>query len=504
MSQDGENRQPRRHEFRGNLATKLDLTTLSKMTSNAAESSKTASLQNKSPLTAPKTRQQKIAEALGDSLQPKGMIKDCKQPWTPPSHASSSKHEPSQNGVPPFSKPLGEAPSAVSASQASKFPCPYTDCKRGFVKEADLRKHKMQDHDYCKICDEDFEDDEAFHKHKIMSERHITCTVCSLDFKSETGRDHKDGISADRFEAQRAAMAMVLQAKNTERAALTDSVGGSLSGLGRVPLGGSVAASSAYGGVPIEASEQPDFLTEHNRDSRSFNYVSLSGASSTTERPLSPGSSDAGTDLLSFEHDRPDALNASNLAAFNQGAKTLRGLADWPALSKHKDDVAEGLSNMSISAVERAANDIPVSPGIYAPPSVQPSKSGYSVAGEMKGIELQPNALTGEWDCPYYKCGFKALLRQDLEAHFDDRNNGHRGFEHQCPSCLKRFKTASAIMAHLESPTVRCTIRESKGFGNILHLVSGGHLNIAGRHNDGSNRLVVPKDPAKTTESMMW
>ena len=59
-------------------------------------------------------------------------------------------------------------------------------------------------------------------------------------------------------------------------------------------------------------------------------------------------------------------------------------------------------------------------------------------------------------------------------------------------------------MAHLESPTVRCAIRESKGFGNILHLVSGGHLNIAGRHNDGSNRLVVPKDPAKTTESMMW
>ncbi|KAL8919347.1 MAG: hypothetical protein Q9172_005014, partial [Xanthocarpia lactea] len=455
MSQDWENRPSRRHEFRGNLATKLDLTTLSRMTSNGAESSKTASMQNKSPLAAPKTRQQKIAEALGDPLQRKGMIKDGKQPWTPPSHPSSSKHDPStsssqrgvsqQNGVPPSSKPLGEAPSAVSAGQASKFPCPYTDCKRGFLKEADLRKHKMQDHDYCKICDEDFEDDEAFHKHKIMSERHITCTVCSLDFKSETGRDRhysvshaashnvkcrgcdttfakgaalllhfeknlcrpkdKDGISADRFEAQRAAMAMVLQAKNIEKTALTDSVGGSLSRLGRVPLGGSVAASSAYGGVPIEASEQPDFLTDHNRDSRSLNQISLSGASSTTERPLSPTSSDAGTDLLSFEHDRPDALNASNLAALNQGAKTLTGLADWPALGKHKDDVAEGLSNMSISAVKRAANDTPMSPGIYAPPSVQPSKSGYSVAGEMKGIELQPNALTGEWDCPYYKCG---------------------------------------------------------------------------------------------------
>lgn len=172
----------------------------SKMVSNGAESSRATSKQNKPPSTAPKTREQKIAEVLGYPLQRKGMIKDGSLSRTQPSQTSqtsSSKHIPSAAsshgavsqetsklsvGAPP-------PPLAGSASQTSKFPCPYIDCTRGFLKEGDLRKHKMQDHDYCKICDEDFEDDEAFHKHKIMSERHITCTVCSLDFKSESGRD---------------------------------------------------------------------------------------------------------------------------------------------------------------------------------------------------------------------------------------------------------------------------------------------------------------------------
>lgn len=253
MSQDWEDKPPLRHDYSGALATKFDPSVFgkmaskgaesskaavnkissdgtesskavnskmvsndaesskpasSKMVSNGAESSRAASKQNKPPSAAPKNREQKIADAWGNPPQPKGMIKDGKLTWTQPSQASSSKHTPSatsshravsqQPGVSQPSKPLAGTP-AGSASQTSKFPCPYTDCKRGFLKEGDLRKHKMQDHDYCKICDEDFDDDEAFHKHKIMSERHITCTVCSLDFKSEGGRDRHYNVVSHYF-----------------------------------------------------------------------------------------------------------------------------------------------------------------------------------------------------------------------------------------------------------------------------------------------------------------
>lgn len=72
------------------------------------------------------------------------------------------------------------------------FACSFPDCKRAFKSLGLLKQHKASDdagHDYCKICDMDFEDDDALHLHKIGSEKHICCEVCSEDFESESGRD---------------------------------------------------------------------------------------------------------------------------------------------------------------------------------------------------------------------------------------------------------------------------------------------------------------------------
>lgn len=72
------------------------------------------------------------------------------------------------------------------------FACSFPDCSRVFKTLGLLKQHKASDdagHDYCKICDMDFQDDDALHLHKIGSERHICCEVCSEDFSSESGRD---------------------------------------------------------------------------------------------------------------------------------------------------------------------------------------------------------------------------------------------------------------------------------------------------------------------------
>lgn len=72
------------------------------------------------------------------------------------------------------------------------FPCTFQGCKKIFKTKKDLVKHKMADeegHDYCKICDLDFEDDDSLHRHKVASEKHICCPICSEDFKSDGGRD---------------------------------------------------------------------------------------------------------------------------------------------------------------------------------------------------------------------------------------------------------------------------------------------------------------------------
>ena len=78
---------------------------------------------------------------------------------------------------------------AKSAKFDSKFPCPYKECTMGFAKERDLFRHKDDEHDWCRLCKEDFDDDAALLEHKKASERHICCPECGEDFRSEAGRD---------------------------------------------------------------------------------------------------------------------------------------------------------------------------------------------------------------------------------------------------------------------------------------------------------------------------
>lgn len=134
--------------------------------------------------------------------------------WPPHLRGSSSASTPS--AIPPHLRGLtteeaasgggasaasstsGEATSRKPAAQkldepinpARAFPCTFADCEEAFPSETLLMRHKaspMSGHDYCKICKLDFEDDAAFHLHKMESEAHITCSICSEDFKSEGG-----------------------------------------------------------------------------------------------------------------------------------------------------------------------------------------------------------------------------------------------------------------------------------------------------------------------------
>ena len=41
----------------------------------------------------------------------------------------------------------------------------------------------------------------------------------------------------------------------------------------------------------------------------------------------------------------------------------------------------------------------------------------------------------------------------------------------------------------------KCKVRETLGFGNVIHVVSGGFLGVSGRHADGSIKIEVPDVP---------
>ena len=47
----------------------------------------------------------------------------------------------------------------------------------------------------------------------------------------------------------------------------------------------------------------------------------------------------------------------------------------------------------------------------------------------------------------------------------------------------------------MESNSERCRIKDTYGFGNVLHVVSGGFLGVKGRHKDGTIKIEAPDVP---------
>ena len=84
---------------------------------------------------------------------------------------------------------MGAGKASRSIKFDSKFPCTYEKCTHGFMNKKAFKDHKEEEHDYCRVCDEDYDDGEQLLKHKMNSDNHICCGVCGIDFRSEAGRD---------------------------------------------------------------------------------------------------------------------------------------------------------------------------------------------------------------------------------------------------------------------------------------------------------------------------
>lgn len=69
----------------------------------------------------------------------------------------------------------------------------------------------------------------------------------------------------------------------------------------------------------------------------------------------------------------------------------------------------------------------------------------------------------------------------------------------RCPGCLRIFKSTAALIAHCESPTVRCSINQNIKYGQLIDELSGGVIQAAGYNEDGTIRYEAGKlDMPKT------
>jgi hypothetical protein len=63
----------------------------------------------------------------------------------------------------------------------------------------------------------------------------------------------------------------------------------------------------------------------------------------------------------------------------------------------------------------------------------------------------------------------------DLDRHI---MNDHRISNMRCPSCLKEFKSCTALVAHCESTSTKCRISKAEDYGLFLDRLTGGFITV--------------------------
>ncbi|MCJ1311179.1 hypothetical protein MMC25_004849 [Agyrium rufum] len=103
--------------------------------------------------------------------------------------ANDSKLKPPEDSPPVQKYDSSSFKNAILASTkaAKRFPCPFKDCAVAYNGEGALIHHKHEMHEYCRVCEDFFDDWDAFHDHKLHSEKHICCDICSIDFMTSGG-----------------------------------------------------------------------------------------------------------------------------------------------------------------------------------------------------------------------------------------------------------------------------------------------------------------------------
>lgn len=95
-----------------------------------------------------------------------------------------------------------------------------------------------------------------------------------------------------------------------------------------------------------------------------------------------------------------------------------------------------------------------------------------------QNLENYWNAVLSCYICPGSKCGRRLRSRQDFEEHL--LSGAHVVETVQCPSCLKRFKTTTALVAHAESGSTKCDLRKTEEFDLAMRSITAGLIKVDG------------------------
>lgn len=293
-------------------------------------------------------------------------------------------------------------------------------------------------------------------------------------------------ITQEVFERRRAEKAIT---KDAWAAQLRPEIGQS------VPRGNvsmfSDADTNEYGGVSLldednllegntHSTSHRDYLTPSmNILSLQDQYPTLQDLNSPTQKKAVGQSDDS--DLLSFDGGEGEVDDESYLktawSSSKPAASALFPNSKLPRRPNRPESDAAGMPNATLPTLSTDPNaHLSTRPAPLVPPSI---------LDPMNHL----NHMTKKFECPGRKCGGNFDTVEAFNAHLT--SSAHVGGRTVCPSCLNKFTSTMALVAHCESPSKRCNIRNTANYNQVLREITGGLIGAEGHHIDGSVRYVA-------------
>lgn len=155
--------------------------------------------------------------------------------------------------------------------------------------------------------------------------------------------------------------------------------------------------------------------------------------------------------------------------------------------TKHSQVSQPSIWGEPIPPAARPENQDPNAP--YAQVQTKP----HLVMPSQLDLQRYWNAISQCYICPGSKCGQHLASVKDFQDHL--LSSAHVSEKVQCPSCLKRYKTTAALVAHAESGSTKCGLRDSAEYDLVMRSITAGIIKVDGTMNDGSHRYAaVPVD----------
>ncbi|KAF2867630.1 hypothetical protein BDV95DRAFT_631007 [Massariosphaeria phaeospora] len=383
------------------------------------------------------------------------------------------------------------------------FRCTYKDCSASYDSEKMMKSHKKHsdEHDYCPVCDEDFDSYEDLAQHKAYRpDNHgKACRVCGEEFKSESGL--KRHIELNHKVDQK--LTCVGCNGQFYRASLL---------IEHLEFGHCrIISTSQFQGHIVHKHLVDQLLHNGPARSRFMEKISKYDATQDTEE-------EGGISILDqddsgmfgkekYEAIRPDTPPEENLVVHP---------GPYPPLppSTMMSDITSQFSKTSINGGNSETGTVVGSEDTgrqakiwgtraartlfpNAKPTPPPTPSEYSISQHDQAMETDHginimktrfwDPLSQEWNpdrfydsvvnmyfCPFI-CEQTYSIPADLNRHIIQ---DHRITRVKCPGCCKPFRSVTALMAHCESRGSRCSVNKAYDYGMFVDKLSGGFLGV--------------------------